>query len=113
MFPKVNKQHTLQGAVKKPLGHSKLNSVSNMANSSKESIIEAVESIIQYKFTNTDLLWEALHSRGMSKQIPGKAPHTDGNLRLAVLGDAVLQLCLAEDWYADGTKDRGKSQNRI
>ncbi len=79
-----------------------------MAEKSKASTIEAVESLVQYRFTNSDLLWEALHTRGaLSSRVPGRIMHADGNLRLAILGDAVLQLCLAEDWYADGTKDRG------
>ena len=59
--------------------------------------IEAVESLIQYKFKNTALLLEALYVNG-----PGNAKH-DGNKRLAVIGDSVLSLSLAEDWYKGNT----------
>jgi len=78
-----------------------------MASASKINTTEAVESLIQYKFTNTDLLWEALHTRGIDTGVADRIIHRDGNLRLAIVGDAVIHLCLAEDWFADGTKDRG------
>ncbi|KAM0794753.1 ribonuclease III domain-containing protein [Usnea florida] len=60
----------------------------------KEATIEAVESIIQYKFNHSALLWEAL-------QCPGSpdAKHPNGNKRLAIIGDTVLLLGLAEDWF--------------
>ena len=60
--------------------------------------IEAVESIIQYKFKTATLLWEALQTE-LSR-----------NRRLAIIGDAVLALALAEDWYR-GITSRGKSHN--
>lgn len=62
--------------------------------SAKEAIIEAVETIIQYRFNHTALLWDAL-------QCPGSpnAAHPNGNKRLAIIGDAVLLLGLAEDWF--------------
>lgn len=60
----------------------------------KEATIEAVETIIQYKFNHSALLWEAL-------QCPGSpdAKHPNGNKRLAIIGDTVLLLGLAEDWF--------------
>ena len=57
-------------------------------------MLEAVESLIRYKFHTPDLLWEAIHSQQGS---------TDSNRRLAILGDTVLSTCLAETWYKTGT----------
>ena len=60
-----------------------------------EATIEAVESIIQYNFKTSTLLWEALQTE-LSR-----------NKRLAIIGDAVLALALAEDWY-HGVASRGR-----
>lgn len=62
--------------------------------SAKLTTIEAVETLIQYKFNHTALLWEAL-------QCPSSpyAKHPNGNKRLAIIGNTVLQLSLAEDWF--------------
>ena len=59
--------------------------------------LEAVESLIQYKFKSQDILWEALHTTAL---VPGSG---SDNKRLAVIGDSVLNLGLAEDWYKGGT----------
>ena len=79
-----------------------------MASIHKTITIRAVESLIQYKFHNTDLLWEALHSRQIRIDSCGAAVPPDGNKRLAIIGDAVMQLALAEDWYK-GVGSRGKA----
>lgn len=74
--------------------------------SAKITTIEAVESLIQYRFNHSALLWEAL-------QCPSSphAKHPNGNKRLAIIGDSVLQLSLAEDWFLGddtiGTKEIG------
>lgn len=65
-----------------------------MISHQKEATIEAVESLIQYKFKDSELVWEALHTFTSS---------SDANKRLAVIGDSVLQLALAEEWYKGGT----------
>ena len=62
-----------------------------MTLSEDEVRIEAVESLIQYKFQETALLQEALHT------------DADRNKRLAIVGDSVLSLALAEDWYKGNT----------
>ena len=67
--------------------------------STKIATIEAVETLIQYKFNHSALLWEAL-------QCPSSpnSTHPNGNKRLAIIGDTVIQLSLAEDWFSgDGT----------
>lgn len=62
--------------------------------SAKITIVEAVETLIQYQFSHLALLWEAL-------QCPSSpnSEHPNGNKRLAIIGDTVLQLGLAEDWF--------------
>lgn len=65
-----------------------------MLSGQAHAAIEAVESLIQYKFSNPDLLWEALNT-------------TPDRKRLAIIGDLVLSLALAEDWYKSGT-NRGE-----
>ena len=73
--------------------------------SAKIATIEAVESVIQYKFNHSALLWEAL-------QCPGSpdAKHPNGNKRLAIIGDTVLLLGLAEDWFM-GNETIGMNQD--
>ena len=59
-----------------------------------------VESILKYQFSNRDLLNEALLAAGAptsSKNIHGD---NQGNKRLALLGDAVLQEAVLEPWYS-------------
>lgn len=53
--------------------------------SAKIAAIEAVETLIQYKFNHSALLWEAL-------QCPSSpdSTHPNGNKRLAIIGDTVL-----------------------
>lgn len=82
-----------------------------MALTQREATIEAVESIIQYKFTNSSLLWEALHTNSQHPTIGGQPIPPDGNKRLAIVGDAVMQLVLAADWYR-GSTNRGKTLYR-
>ena len=61
--------------------------------------IEGTEAIIQYKFTNSTLLWEALQCSGNRELLIAGRQLIEGNKRLAILGDAVLELILAERWY--------------
>ncbi|KAJ5063706.1 ribonuclease III domain-containing protein [Bipolaris maydis] len=58
-----------------------------------------VETILQYHFSNSELLDEALLAAGAaasSKDIEGDV---QGNKRLALLGDSVLQEVVLEPWY--------------
>lgn len=74
-----------------------------MITDKKTAAIEAVETLIQYKFKETELLWEALNTGPVASPGQLARPNGDGNKRLAVIGDSVLQLALAEDWYKGGT----------
>ena len=71
--------------------------------SDKDTTIRAVETLIQYRFRNAALLWEALQVPGSGTVGAGKTKPADGNKRLAIVGDAALRLALAEDWYPGGT----------
>lgn len=73
----------------------------------KHPTIEAVETIIQYSFNHTALLWEALQCSGIAFDSEGQTVPPGGNKRLAIIGDAVLRLALAEDWYK-GSDTTGK-----
>lgn len=66
----------------------------------KPDTLQAVETILAYHFTDRNQLWTALQAAGSS--YPGERTDTDGNKRLAILGDAVLKLALVEDWYHTG-----------
>ncbi|EGX50819.1 hypothetical protein AOL_s00054g905 [Orbilia oligospora ATCC 24927] len=57
-----------------------------------------VENIIGYKFSNSDLLTEALEASGRAytHDTEGGA---DGNKRLALVGDAILTLIQLDQWY--------------
>jgi dsRNA-specific ribonuclease len=59
-----------------------------------------VEIILQYHFSNRELLEEALLAAGASvssKDVQGDA---QGNKRLALLGDSVLREAVLEPWYS-------------
>lgn len=78
-----------------------------MANTTMTAKIEGVQDIIDYTFGNPLLLWEALQAAGSPVYSIGQRRLFDGNKRLAVLGDIVLDLALAEPWY-QGTEPRGE-----
>ncbi|KAF1985769.1 hypothetical protein K402DRAFT_404897 [Aulographum hederae CBS 113979] len=61
----------------------------------------AVESIIGYTFKNADWLWEALQQRGSEVQKVGSRDVKEGNLALALRGDAALDLAVV----TAGTKE--------
>ena len=67
------------------------------------SVQQAIECIIDYHFTNSGLLEEAMQAAGASdsKKIAGS--DREGNKRLALVGDAVLRLVILDEWYPDGT----------
>ena len=68
--------------------------------------IHGVEAIIGYQFTEYSSIWEALQAAGSPVQFIGNRRIDGGNKRLAVLGDCVLDLALAEAWH-EGTGPRG------
>ena len=78
-----------------------------MALSEKSIRIHAVETLVRYRFHNPALLWEALQGPSIMIDIAGERVPPDGNKQLAIVGDAVMQLVLAETWYP-GKTNKGK-----
>lgn len=68
--------------------------------------VQGVEDIIDYHFAEPLILWEALQATGNGISCVGARSFADGNMRLAMVGDAILKLALLEEWYA-GTESRG------
>ena len=77
-----------------------------METAQMKAAVNGVESIIGYVFHDRFLLWEALQAAGSPVVHAGGRSFRNGNKRLAVLGDTVLQLVLVEQWYA-GEQARG------
>ena len=77
-----------------------------MASSQMLNKIRGVEATIGYDFTDPLILWEALQAAGSGIRFAGTRHFPDGNKRLAVLGDTILQLVLVQDWY-DSAEVRG------
>ena len=62
--------------------------------------ISKVQRIIGYKFNDQCLLREALQCPGAgSDEIGTRYISSEGNKRLAIIGDVVLKLAIAEEWY--------------
>ena len=70
--------------------------------------IASVEAIIGYQFHDPSLLAEALQPPGYPIYFAADRSILDGNKRLAMLGDSVLQLASLEHWYFEGAT-RGSS----
>ena len=70
-----------------------------MALSEKGMRIHAAETLVWYRFHNPALLWEALQGPTVIIDIAGQQVPPVGNKRLAIVGDAAIQLVSAEDWY--------------
>lgn len=71
-----------------------------------DTSIAQAQNILGYGFENVSYLREALHAAGSGFIKDGQILH-EGNKRLAVLGNAVVQLILQQDWYASG-ESRGR-----
>lgn len=69
-------------------------------------MITGVQDIIGYNFADPLILWEALQAAGSGNTFAGNRRFPEGNKRLAVLGDTILQLVLVRDWY-DTARVRG------
>ena len=70
--------------------------------------IAQAQTILGYQFGNVAYLREALHAAGSGFIRDGQQILHEGNKRLAVLGNAVIQLILQQDWYISG-QSRGTS----
>lgn len=77
-----------------------------MATTTMTTHVKKCENIIGYTFNDPHVLWEALQLAGSGVSSTGTRIVQDGNKRLAVLGDLVLEIVLCKKWYDDG-KSRG------
>lgn len=78
-----------------------------MATMTMDAKIQGAQAVIGYTFKKPFLLWEALQAAGSPVLRIGNRNLLDGNKRLAILGDRVLELALADDWY-EGIEARGR-----
>ncbi|RMZ69975.1 rnase iii [Pyrenophora seminiperda CCB06] len=71
-----------------------------------------VEAILQYHFSSSELLDEALLAAGAAASSKNIEGDVRGNKRLALLGDSVLQEAVLEPWYnSEESTDEG--HNRV
>lgn len=61
--------------------------------------VQRLQDIIGYSFEDPSIAFEAVSAAGAAITSVGYRSFPNGNKRLAVLGDTVLQLALAEGWY--------------
>ena len=64
--------------------------------------VQACEDIVGYYFTDPHICWEALQVAGSGVYRSGTRLITEGNKRMAVVGDRAIDLVLSEDWLATG-----------
>jgi ribonuclease-3 len=67
-----------------------------------------IESILKYEISSPDLLTEALLPPRASKSSKDIRGDTQGNRRLALLGDSVLQQAILEPWYTSSDENTSK-----
>ena len=64
---------------------------------------DSLQDRINYHFKNLALLDQVFLAAGASESRSDIEGPTEGNKRLALLGDAVLRLCVLDEWYPSGT----------
>lgn len=69
--------------------------------------MQSLEDAIGYHFKNSRLKDEAILAAGASIANPSVDGDPRGNKRLALVGDAVLQLVILQRWYKSGA-DTGR-----
>ena len=62
--------------------------------------VQACEQILDSRFNDFTLCWEALQVAGSGVRRAGGRNIDKGNQRMAVLGDTVLKAALCEKWWA-------------
>ncbi|MDI1491507.1 MAG: hypothetical protein OHK93_002716 [Ramalina farinacea] len=70
-----------------------------MAAAGQAAMLENAQSIIGYTFTDASILWEALQAPGAPRFDTNGRDFSNGQKRLALVGDAVLKLVLLDEWY--------------
>lgn len=62
-----------------------------------------LEDSIGYQFKDLDILKEGFVAAGASSAVKDTHVSLEGNKRLAFVGDAVLRLIVADEWFPSGT----------
>ena len=70
-----------------------------MAQINKAAMIKGVQTIFDYVFQDASVLWEALQAPGSISYDADGRNFSNGNKRLALLGDAILKVGLLDEWY--------------
>jgi len=65
-----------------------------------------LEQKLGHVFADRTILLEALQAAGNGVLQLGERKIEDGNKRLAMVGDAILQLAILMDWFKDGESRR-------
>ena len=63
---------------------------------------QAISAVTEYRFQDRSLLGEAFEAAGSGIRYMGNRTITDGNKRLAIVGDTVLKLVLVMEWFPSG-----------
>jgi ribonuclease-3 len=61
-----------------------------------------LERKLSHIFTDPNLLWEALQAAGNGVVQIGDRKIEDGNKKMAMLGDTILQLAVLNEWFESG-----------
>jgi dsRNA-specific ribonuclease len=61
--------------------------------------VERIECTISYKFRDSAILVEALTTPHKNEMEEGGVETMEGNRRLSALGEAVMRLFIAQEWY--------------
>ena len=69
--------------------------------------VQECQKILGYDFSNQHLCWEALQMAGNGILSAGQRQIPNGNKRLAILGEYVIDLVMSQEWY-NGDSDEGK-----
>lgn len=75
--------------------------------------VHACETIIGYQFQDPHICWEALQVAGSGVYRTGGRNIANGNKRLAIVGDAAIDLVLSKDWYESGTDEAQWTTTRL
>lgn len=62
-------------------------------------MINGVQNVTGHTFLDASILWEALQAPGAPAYAANGRNFSNGNKRLALIGDAVLKVVLLETWY--------------
>ena len=70
-----------------------------MAEIYRATKLNAAQAIVGYNFVDPSILWESLQAPGAPPIATNGRNFSNGNKRLALLGDAVLKTVLLGHWY--------------